>query len=60
MGNYAACKKYTQKEKKSVHTSDEEQLFINCKKLCRSRNRDSTFFIMSLLVPPNNIMKNIT
>ena len=41
MGNYATCKKYTQKEKKSVHTSDEEPLFINCKKLCRYRNTHS-------------------
>ena len=38
MGNYVTCKNYTQKEKKSLHTFDEEPLFINCKNPCRFRN----------------------
>ena len=45
------------KRKKSVHTSDEEQLFINCKKLCRSRNRDSLYVKQTAI--PLHAIQNI-
>ena len=44
MGNYVASKNYTQK--KSLHTFDEEPIFINCKKLCHFRNMMSVIQVL--------------
>ena len=40
MGNYATCKKYTQKEKNQFILLTRSHFSLIAKKLCRSRNTD--------------------
>ena len=47
MGNYATCKKYTQKEKNQFILLTRSHFSLIAKKLCQSRNTDSSWRMLN-------------